>query len=165
MGDESTDEASLILYPGTPQKGQEHAAACRARRDIALNILTSAPKGLTGSSLGMAQPLACAGLNVRVFDDRVCDAAFKWNRAHATVLAHVIAHEIGHVLLRTNAHSPRGLMAGVWGDHEYQFMARNLLRFTRDESTSMRITLSGDGCGGSEGNGPLEPLQHSVTLR
>jgi hypothetical protein len=53
----------------------------------------------------MAQPLARVGLSVRIFYDHVQYAAEKNNRQDALVLAHVIAHEIGHVLLRSNAHS------------------------------------------------------------
>ena len=50
--------------------------------------------------------MATAGLNVRIFHDR--GSAFApSSRDFPAVLAHVIAHEIGHVLLRTTGHSHR----------------------------------------------------------
>jgi hypothetical protein len=68
------------------------------------------------------------------------------NRTHAAVLAHVIAHEIGHVLLRTNGHNPRGLMSSPWTDFEYGNILRGLMFFTADQSKTMRMALSGAGC-------------------
>ena len=147
-GEGTASEASLVTYPAPPPKGREQEAACLARRDIALEILAVAPTfgHLKSTILGVAQPLAREGLNVRVFDDRIQDAAMRENRTHAAVLAHVIAHEIGHVLLRTNAHSRRGLMSSPWTDYEYGNIARGLMFFTADQSKTMRMALSGAGC-------------------
>jgi hypothetical protein len=58
----------------------------------------------------------------------------------------VIAHEIGHVLLRTKAHSRRGLMSALWTDYEYGMIDRGLMFFTADQSKTMRMALSGAGC-------------------
>jgi hypothetical protein len=145
-GDAAASEASLITYPAPPPKGREQEAACLARRDIALEIVAVTPGAVKSSILGMAQPLARAGLNARVFDDRIQDAARRENRTHAVVLAHVIAHEIGHVLLRTNAHSGGGLMSARWTAFEYSHIARSFMFFTADQSRSMRMTLRGAGC-------------------
>jgi hypothetical protein len=145
-GDPAAEEASLTTYLAVPRKGLENDAACRARRDIALEILPATAATRHSTILGMAIPLARNGLNTRVFDDRIRDAARDRHRAHEVVLAHAIAHEIGHVLLRTNAHSRRGLMSGVWTDHEYGWIAKNLMFFSGEQSQLMRATLSGAGC-------------------
>jgi hypothetical protein len=146
-GDETAFEASLITYPAPPPKGREQEAACLARRDIALEIAVASGFGKRKNTiLGTAQPLAREGLNVRVFDDPIQDTAMRENRTHAAVLAHVIAHEIGHVLLQTNAHSRRGLMSALWTDYEYGIIARGLMFFTADQSKAMRMVLSGAGC-------------------
>jgi hypothetical protein len=108
-GDPASREASLMESPSIPRKGNERAAACRARRDIALEIVGVTSPLRKRSLLGMAEPLAREGLNARVFDDRIQDAAMRQNREHAAVLAHTIAHEIGHVLLRTTDHRWSGL--------------------------------------------------------
>jgi hypothetical protein len=146
-GDGTSSEASLITYPEPPPKGREKDAACLARRDIALEITVAPAFGQRKNTiLGTAQPLAREGLNVRVFDDRIQDTAMRENRTHAAVLAHVIAHEIGHVLLRANAHSRRGLMSALWTDYEYGIIDRGLMFFTADQSKAMRMALSGAGC-------------------
>ena len=147
-GDATATEASLITYPEPPPKGRERDADCLARRDIALEIVAAAPTfgQRKNTILGTAQPRAREGLNVRVFDDRIQDTAMRENRTHAAVLSHVIAHEIGHVLLRANVHSHRGLMSARWTDFEYGIIARGLMFFTADQSKTMRMTLSGAGC-------------------
>ena len=147
-GDPAADEASLIMIPAPPRKGQEEAVQCEARRDIALEIVAIAPPSRKTTILGTAVPLAREGLNVRVFDDRIRDEALKWNRSHGILLAHVIVHEIGHVLLRSDGHSPSGLMSSSWGNREYDWITRGLMLFSRAESERMRMTLAGTGCPG-----------------
>ena len=105
----SAPEASLMIYEPL-RTGHELELACRARRDIALDILPAAVPGIKKQVLGMAQPLTRTGLNVRIFDDHIREAAERENRAYAIVLAHAMAHEIGHVLLRSYTHTGRGLM-------------------------------------------------------
>ena len=96
--------------------------------------------------LGVAVPLAREGLNARVFDEHVRDLAVRQSRDYASLLAHVMAHEIGHVLLRGAIHSRSGLMSAVWTEAEYKWMARSMMFFTGDQSKAMRASLSGVGC-------------------
>lgn len=153
-GDPSAPESSLFLYSNFPGK----QAACSARREIALQIVDTGAPGLNRSILGVAQPLAAAGLNVRIYDDRVQNAAVGRNQSHGVVLAHVIAHEIGHVLLRDGGHGSRGLMSARWGDHEYRWMKFGALSFTEGESRRMRESLNGTGCPASEATTELITL-------
>jgi hypothetical protein len=145
-GDPASREASLMESPAIPRKGTERAAACRARRDIALEIVGVTSPFRKKTMLGMAEPLARQGLNARVFDDRIQDAAMWQNRKHSAVLAHAIAHEIGHVLLRSPEHSRSGLMSAVWSDREYEWMARGVMFFTAEQGKAMRASLHGEGC-------------------
>ena len=145
-GDPSMDEASTMTYTEWPRRGHEEEVACRARRDIALDIVGVAPPGLSSKVLGMAQPLARTGLNVRIFNDHVRDAAIRQNRTHSNVLAHAIAHEIGHVLLRSSSHADWGLMSSVWTAKEYGWMTNGGLFFTGNQSRKMLANLGGEGC-------------------
>jgi hypothetical protein len=56
----------------------------------------------------------------------------------ASMLGHVIAHEIGHLLLRTRAHSPSGIMQARLN---FQLAARGGLFFTADQARLIRATL------------------------
>jgi hypothetical protein len=83
---------------------------------------------------------------VRVFTQAVITTAQRENRPVARVAGHIMAHEIGHVLLRTHAHATSGLMTPIWADHEYSRMASGTLLFSADEAASMRATLKRTGC-------------------
>jgi hypothetical protein len=146
-GDPASDEATLFTYPRLPPKGHEHEFACSARRDIALKIADVSPPGVARTILGIAAPLARDGLNARVFNDHIIESAMQHNRPYANVLSCAIAHEIGHVLLRSNDHRMSGLMSAVWAGHEYkemEFTGRML--FTLEESKAMLISLNGTHC-------------------
>ena len=145
-GDATAAEAALIAAPATPHRGSEQETACRARRDIALEIVGKTQSYRKDTILGVAVPLAREGLNARVFDEHVRDLAVRQSRDYASLLAHVMAHEIGHVLLRGAIHSRSGLMSAVWTEAEYKWMARSMMFFTGDQSKAMRASLSGVGC-------------------
>jgi hypothetical protein len=145
-GAPDADEANFLIYDGVVTKDQEHRAACRARRDIAVAIRPTAPPGPPYSVMGMALPLATAGLNVQVYNDRIADVAVSRGTPHSYILGHAIAHEIGHVLLRSGQHDLSGLMAGVWTYREYDHMATGSLFFTSDQANRMRATMNGLGC-------------------
>jgi hypothetical protein len=142
-------EASLMIYQPF-RKGHELELECRARRDIALDILPAAMPWVKKQVLGMAQPLSRTGLNVRIFDGHIRDAAAQENLCYATVLSHAMAHEIGHVLLRSSTHSGRGLMSDVWTSREYDWMRKGALYFIAGDSRKMRVTLSGTACSSIE---------------
>jgi hypothetical protein len=145
LGDPLADEGSVVMYPGTLRPEQAARAACNARRDIAVQILPAIPS-VRSKVLGMALPLARIGVNARVFADNVRDVALRHQQLYEAVLASVIAHELGHVLLRTNAHEQFGMMAGVWTRKEYEAIARGAMVFTREQSRRIHSTLIGAGC-------------------
>jgi hypothetical protein len=122
-GAADADEATLVIYDGGGSREWERRLACRARRDIAVAILPTAPSGVPTAVLGMSLPLASKGLNVQVYRNRIAAAAVSRSVQEPELLAHAIAHEIGHVLLRSGAHDGSGLMAGVWRAREYAWIA------------------------------------------
>jgi len=83
---------------------------------------------------------------VRIFDDHIREAAVRENRSYAIVLSHAIAHEIGHVRLRSHAHGGHGIMSDVWTRREYDCIGKEILFFTAGDSRKMRVTLSGTAC-------------------
>lgn len=152
IGPLEAEEAALLTYPSRPIRGQGREAACAARRDIALEILDDAPAGLRGSILGMSQPLAREGLNVRIFNDRVEQVAYRESRQHASVLGHAIAHEVGHVLLRSIDHQRQGIMSASWAKHEWELMRSGSLQFDRAQGRKMDEVLGGYGCSIAQSN-------------
>ena len=57
------------------------------------------------------------------------------------ILAHAIAHEIGHLLLRTVKHGHSGLMRANWGREELELARRGLLPFTSEEAARLRAEV------------------------
>jgi hypothetical protein len=152
VGDPAAEEASIFTYVTSPPHGKEQQAICGARRDIALKIVGASPTGLQETVLGMSSPFARVGLNVRLFNDHIREAASRHNRPYAIVLSYAMAHEIGHVLLRSNGHAPWGIMKSVWTEHEYAQMAgAGLMSFTDHDAKTMLCNLARRGCPMSDG--------------
>jgi len=59
----------------------------------------------------------------------------------AIILGHVAAHEIGHLLLGTNSHSPGGIMRAHWKMEELARAKMGLLLFTKSQSYQMTEKL------------------------
>lgn len=59
----------------------------------------------------------------------------------AIILGHVAAHEIGHLLLGSNSHSPRGIMRAHWNMEELARANLGLLLFTKSQSHRMTEKL------------------------
>ena len=66
----------------------------------------------------------------RIFFHEVKDFARAWDVDIGTLLAHVIAHEIGHLLLPHVPHSPTGLMKAEWDKALVREAAAGSLTFT-----------------------------------
>jgi hypothetical protein len=74
------------------------------------------------------------------FFDRVAEFASSHKLLAATVLGHVIAHEVGHLLLR-EGHTERGLMRAEWFKRDLELAQTGLLGFTPEQSARIRATL------------------------
>jgi hypothetical protein len=57
------------------------------------------------------------------------------------ILGVAMAHEIGHLLLGPNAHSPRGIMRAHWGREELQLAAMGLFLFSPEDKAHIRHSL------------------------
>ena len=73
-----------------------------------------------------------------VFFRQVQDFARIYHLDLSTMLGHVIAHEVGHLLLPTFAHSPTGLMRAQWDEMQVRDAARRALTFTDGQADRIR---------------------------
>jgi len=78
---------------------------------------------------------------ITVMYDRILDLTDRVPELRSAILAHVIAHEIGHLLMRTNGHSPDGVMKAHWTASDYGRMAHRPLPFRPDDAEMMRRRL------------------------
>jgi hypothetical protein len=80
-----------------------------------------------------------------VFYQRVVDLAWgvdKDGNEIPWILGDVIAHELGHLLLGTNSHSPAGIMCANWNEDYLRLALRGRQLFSQEQSASMRATIA-----------------------
>lgn len=58
-----------------------------------------------------------------------------------SILGHVAAHEIAHLLLGAHSHSPNGLMRAQWNSHTIEELRRGILGFNSAQSSAMADRL------------------------
>jgi hypothetical protein len=77
-------------------------------------------------ALALAKPYE--GDHIEVFYGRIAETVIP--PTVPALLAHVLVHEITHVLQGINRHSDEGIMKAHWDAHDYQRMASKPLSFT-----------------------------------
>ena len=95
------------------------------------------------STFGFALPAKGAGFgsNATIFYHSVIDIARQAKRPPVVVLGHVLAHELGHLLLGMKGHSRRGIMHIPWGPTELAQAAQGRLVFEAKQSRRIRTQV------------------------
>ena len=79
-----------------------------------------------------------------VFYDRVEDAAPALDDVSLPeLLGHIMAHELGHLLLGPNAHARGTIMACPLESGEFRFLRRGQLRFSPKQAAQLRAQTAG----------------------
>jgi hypothetical protein len=60
----------------------------------------------------------------------------------ANLLGHLMAHEVGHLLLPVQSHSPSGIMRARWSRADLELAQQGRLRFSADQAQSIRSKVS-----------------------
>ena len=77
-----------------------------------------------------------------VFCDSVREQAHPGGDGFGQILGHAIAHELGHLLLRTSGHAPTGLMRARWSSEDLRRAAWGQLGFTSEQVTVIRAEVA-----------------------
>jgi hypothetical protein len=81
---------------------------------IIINLSNQEPPDIMHGALAYALPYE--GVHIEVFYDRIAKESDPAMRS--ALLAHVLAHEIAHLLEGTDHHSDRGIMKARWDSHD-----------------------------------------------
>lgn len=77
-----------------------------------------------------------------VYYDRIERQARHTRASTAQLLGYAIAHELGHMLLRTTHHASSGIMIATWRPVDLQRAAQGLLGFTPQQAEYMRAEIA-----------------------
>ena len=135
----------VVVCSGSAAVGCE-SQPLQVHERIAIQILAGeckSPQSVARPVLGRAVASQDGGTLATVFLQSVHDQAAVSGVSLDVVLAHVAAHEAGHLLLGTRApHASHGLMKAHWAGNDYIAMSQELLRFTPEQQ---RILASRHG--------------------
>jgi hypothetical protein len=93
--------------------------------------------GITKRTMGLAMG-DLATVSVR----RVKEEAAEFGVQPCEVLGPAIAHEIGHLLLGQQGHSPTGIMRARWRREDYERAPQGAFKFTAQQAEQMRAQVS-----------------------
>ena len=120
------------------RRGQPPRSEARPKEAIVVEITTKTPQQLEPGALAFARPYE--GVHIDVFYDRVQ----KVNPDSLTefVLAHVLVHEITHILQGISRQSETGVMKAHWNQADYMNMRWEGLPFTEADLELIRVGLA-----------------------
>ena len=105
-----------------------------ADRRIVVELAGSTPWNYFEGALGISRPFD--GIHVTVFYDRVEEIGI--GSLKPILLAHVLVHELTHMLEGVDRHSDAGIMKALWGPEEYYEMTSKPLTFTPEDILLIR---------------------------
>jgi hypothetical protein len=130
----------------------ENLATCqslRGRNEFWLRILAQMPpKTSTGTDLlGFTQrgEKSTDGIQcVNIFYPMAKQLSERVSVDLHQILGAAVVHEVGHLYLGSNsqAHSPTGIMCGVWSQREIELVSIGELTFTREQGAHIRAAMS-----------------------
>jgi len=106
-----------------------HACPAGQERTIKISLVQHTGQTLKPGALAYAEPFE--GIHIRVFYDRVQSAVD--SQTVPVLLAHVLVHEITHMLEGSDQHSDSGVMKRRWDRNDYLQMAQRTLTFTEED--------------------------------
>ena len=132
----------------SPKQGSLSDPRCTEKtkaQDIMMRIL---PKDVVNSKrhseFGVALlPLGGGfGKYASVYYTRVEEYAERWHASEGLLLGHLIAHEMGHLLLGAASHSRSGIMNVPWSRKKIERASLGTLLFTRLEAARMQTQVT-----------------------
>lgn len=111
------------------------SGAAAAEHPIVVSFTTNEPETEHPGALAYARPYEHT--HIEVFYDRISKG---YPKAHV-VLAHVLVHEITHILQGIARHSDSGVMKAHWSPGDYTAMMWRPLPFTQDDIDLIRAGL------------------------
>jgi len=104
---------------------------------IAIDLVNSAPKDASRTALAAAN--VSDDIHIAVFLDRIPRDS---HGLHTVALAHVLVHEITHIIQGVPRHSETGVMKARWTRDDYDEMRQRPLNFAPEDLELIRVGLA-----------------------
>jgi hypothetical protein len=118
---------------------------CESRRgsfrQVVIRVVAGAPrnhKEARWQHLGQSIATHDGGTYASVFLSLAEDEAAETNLPRMLVLSYAAPHEVGHLLLGDEAHTPQGLMKADWESDDFGAMAQNRFRFSPEQTRELK---------------------------
>jgi hypothetical protein len=106
---------------------------------LAIGLASNTPEHLLPGALAFAR--VYEGVHIDVFCDRL-DRLAPGSKMAVPLLAHVLVHEITHMLQGIDRHSDSGVMKSCWTASDYAEMMSTPLRFTPQDIQLIHLGLT-----------------------
>lgn len=111
----------------TPRRPTEPLGCLARPLEIRVDFVSGIPHSASSKAFAQSFPYAEDGFRIAILVDRL-EPFFRSRPLLVTAhLAHVLAHEITHVLQGMSRHSETGLMRTQWNDDDYKQMLKGRL--------------------------------------
>ena len=125
------------------RRGGLHASAAEDACVAPLGVVLDADATqaqVSPDAYAYATPFADFGTCIHVFLNRIAEGRDR--EFEVILLAHVLAHEITHVLERTCRHSADGVMKAHWDLPDYERMKSHSLYFATEDVASIHLGIA-----------------------
>jgi hypothetical protein len=105
-------------------------------KQVVIRVVAGVAKNMKNGRwepLGLSVADHYGGIYASVFRDLAEDEAAEANIPGTILLVYAAVHEIGHLLLGDQSHTPQGLMKAQWEPSDFQAMAQNRFHFRPDQ--------------------------------
>ena len=135
---------SIYGEAGVTLLWKEHAASSPGAMEFFVRIVPRA-LNLPGEDFGIAFVGSDGrGIQADIFYSGIDRMAKNSSVNPAEIMGHVMAHELGHLLLGLNSHSNLGIMQARWSDQQLRQMSMGLLKFDKRQSEKISARLLGN---------------------
>jgi len=129
--------------PGRRAEPASGGCAPQRPKEIVVRMASGGARSASREAFAYALPYASDGVRVTVFYAELRQAFRTTPRLGATVLAHVLVHEITHVLEGVARHSSTGVMRAHWNSTDYSDLEKRPMEFAGDDAELIQLGLRG----------------------
>lgn len=138
------------------------------RQEVLVRLVPGKIRTASSEAFAMAAPYASSGIRVTIFHGEVVRASGRQFRLESAILAHVLAHEITHVIEGIVRHSDTGIMRAHWTASELNAMEEKPLLFADVDRELIRNQLARaqvDACDATTSGSSIPGVQQNSDLR